>query len=159
MTPGAIEYYYFGSKNRPNIRPKTGTRSARFHLKRIYELPKLNRKLAWTILRNSIFHIPKSGPKIGSKSEWPKERPQNWPKERPNLLNCQPGLLKYDCHWASNTTLLAQNFWFQISSYFLIQLLSGGTETHFSYWQSKNQYSHVICLFYVKLHKNHFSLM
>ena len=50
---------------------------------------------------------------------------------------------------------------FEISdlSYLHIRVHQGGTETHFSYWQSKNQFLYIICLFYVKLHKNHLLLV
>ena len=37
--------------------------------------------------------------------------------------------------------------------------IQGGTETPFLYWQSKNNYFYVMCLFYVKWPMNHFLLM
>ena len=44
----------------------------------------------------------------------------------------------------------------QIKYMHKVGFYQGGTETPFSYWQSKNNYFYVMCLFYVKWPKNHF---
>ena len=58
----------------------------------MYEVPKLDRKSARTILQNSLLNgIPKSSPKIS-----PKSGTKTGPKIGPSLLNCHPVSLHPD---------------------------------------------------------------